>query len=60
MRSKAKEVVLGFDKILTIRSQVSIHKVSDLIRLVLEETYCAKYYIHTGAVKMYHDLSKHY
>ena len=33
-------------------------QVGDLIRLILEEAHYSRYSIHSGAAKMYHDLSQ--
>ena len=36
-----------------------VPKVGGWMHMILEEVHCFKYFIHSGAVKMYHDLRKH-
>ena len=35
-----------------------VPKVGGWMHMILEEVHCFKYFIHSGAVKMYHDLRK--
>lgn len=58
-RSEA-EAMFDVDGVLRIRGWICVPKVGDLIKLIPEECHCAKYSIHLGATKMYHDLSQHY
>ncbi|XP_069143513.1 uncharacterized protein [Solanum lycopersicum] len=57
---EAKKAVLDYDGVLWTRGRICVPRSCDLIRLILEEAHCSLYYIHPGAVKMYHDLSQHY
>ena len=60
LKGEAKEVVIDFNGVLRIVGRICVPKTGDLIRLILEEAHCSRYSIHSGAAKMYHDLSQHY
>ncbi|WMV09705.1 hypothetical protein MTR67_003090 [Solanum verrucosum] len=57
MRGQSKVVVLYSQGVWRIEGKI---KVDELIRLILEEAHCSRYYIHSGETNMYHDLSQHY
>ena len=57
---EAEEVVLDYDGVLRIGGRICVPKMGDLIRLILEEAHCSRYFIHSGAAKMYYDLSQYY
>jgi len=56
MRGEAKEIVLDSKGVLKIGARIYVTKVGELIKLILEDAYCSRYSIHSGAAKMYHDL----
>lgn len=56
-KGKAKEAILDIDGVLRIGSQICVPKVGDLIKLILEDSYCSWIFYSHGAAKMYHDLS---
>lgn len=43
-----------------INGRICVPKVGDWVRLMLEEAHSAKYFIHPGAEKMFHELKQHY
>lgn len=60
IRGETREVMFDSDGVLRIGSCISIPKVGDLIRLILEEAHYFRYSIHPKEVEMYHDLIQHY
>ncbi|XP_049358807.1 uncharacterized protein LOC125823472 [Solanum verrucosum] len=60
MTGEDKEASLDSNGVLRIEGRIYVPKVGEMIRPFLEEAHCTRYSIHSGAAKMYHDLSQHY
>jgi len=59
LRGKVKEIVLDSNGVLWIGGKICVPKMDELIRLILDNAHCSRYSIHSGAAKIYHDLSQH-
>lgn len=51
---------LDFDGVLRISGGVCMLRVGGRVRLILEQSYCTKYFIYLRVDKIYHNLKKHY
>ena len=59
LRGEAKSAFLDSEGVLRINGHICVPKVGDWVHLFLEEAHCAKYSIHSGVEKMFHDLKQH-
>lgn len=55
-----KAKILDPEDVLRINSLVCIPKVSDLAMLIMKEYHSFRYFVHLGAINMYHYLKQHY
>ena len=60
LRGEAKEAIIDEEGILRIKGRVCVSCVDDLIHTILTEAHSSRYFIHTGATKVYCDLRQHY
>ncbi|XP_070032351.1 uncharacterized protein [Nicotiana tomentosiformis] len=60
LQGGAKEVTNWEDGVLRLQGGLCVPNVDGLREIFLEGAHSSRYYIHTGATKMYRDLRKHY
>ena len=48
------------DGVLTLKGRLCVPNVEDLKRLIMEETHCSTYTMHSGSTKMYQTIKENY
>ncbi|XP_070014850.1 uncharacterized protein [Nicotiana sylvestris] len=60
LQGGAKEVTIGEDGVLRLQGHLCVPNVDGLRERILEEAHSSRYFIYSGATKMYRDLRHHY
>ncbi|XP_070034930.1 uncharacterized protein [Nicotiana tomentosiformis] len=60
LQGVAKEVSIVEDGVLRLQGHLCVPNVDGLRERILEEAHSSRYFIHSGATKMYRDLRQHY
>ena len=60
LRGMEKQLEIKPDGTRYFMNRIWVPRFGDLRNLVLDEAHKSKYYVHSGADKMYHDLKKQY
>ncbi|XP_075112286.1 uncharacterized protein LOC142182173 [Nicotiana tabacum] len=60
LAGKSKDMIVESDGVLRMSNRLSVADVDGLRHVILKEAHNAKYTIHPGSTKMYHDLKQFY